>query len=84
MKAAAATAAIVAVSASLGACTVVEPAPRYHHPAVVYAQPVEPPAGVAVIGPTYVSPGPEWAWRYHPRYGWGWYNPHAGWHRGWR
>jgi len=34
----------------LGACVSYVPSP-------------EPPAGVAVIAPTYASPGPGWAWR---------------------
>lgn len=42
------------------------------------------PAGVAYIEPTYVRPGPGYAWNYHAQYGWGWYHPQYGWHRGWR
>ncbi|HXE21720.1 MAG TPA: hypothetical protein VN617_05235 [Rhodoferax sp.] len=77
--------AIVIAAASLSACVVAPVgygAPGYVAPA--YVEPVAPPVGVVVIGPTYASPGPDWAWRYHPRYGWGWFNPHRGWHRGWR
>jgi hypothetical protein len=37
-----------------------------------------------VIAPTYDSPGPGYLWRAHPVYGWGWYHPELGWHRGWR
>ena len=70
------------VAASLSAC-VVAPVPPPGAPAA-YVAPVEPPVGVAIVGPTYASPGPGWAWRYHPHYGWGWYHPHIGWHRGWR
>ncbi len=43
-----------------------------------------PPAGVVYVAPTYASPGPGWAWEYHPTYGWGWRHPQYGWHRGWR
>ena len=78
----AAIAAALAAAASLSACVVAPVGPV--HGAALYAAPIEPPVGVAIVGPTYVSPGPGWGWRYHPRYGWGWYNPHAGWHRGWR
>lgn len=55
----------------------VEPAP----PVVIerYA----PPPGVVYVEPNYAMPAPGYAWRYHPRYGWGWYHPRYGWHRGW-
>ena len=72
--------AAILVAVSLSAC-VVAPA---DYTGAAYVEPVAPPVGVAVVAPTYVSPGPGWAWRYHPRYGWGWYNRHRGWHRGWR
>lgn len=71
MKRSLAIVATLVATSILGACVSYVPSP-------------EPPAGVAVIAPTYASPGPGWAWRYHARYGWGWYNPHVGWHRGWR
>ncbi len=60
---------------------VVAPAPRpyYGGPGPVV---VEPP--ILSVTPTYVSPGVGWVWMRHPRYGYGWYNPHRGWHRGWR
>jgi len=75
----------ILLTATLGGC-VVAPAPYYgrgpyYAPAVgaVYA----PPAGVVYVAPTYAIPGPGYSWRYHPRYGWGWWHPHYGWHRGW-
>lgn len=40
------------------------------------------PVGVSVA-PTYVAPGPGWYWAHHGYYGWGWYHPVYGWHRGW-
>ena len=46
----------------------------------IYAAPV----GVAYVAPTYEVPGPGYAWRYHPNYGWGWHHPYYGWHRGWQ
>ena len=79
------TSAIVLAAASLSAC-VVAPAgygtPGYAGAA--YVEPSAPPVGIAVVAPSYASPGPGWAWRYHPRRGWGWFNPHRGWHHGWR
>ncbi len=76
--------AIVLAAASLSAC-VVAPAgygtPGY---AAAYVEPSTPPIGLAFVAPTYATPGPGWAWRYHPRRGWGWFNPHRGWHHGWR
>ncbi len=42
------------------------------------------PAGVVYVGPTYGIPGPGYGWAYHGNYGWGWYHPGYGWHRGWR
>jgi len=38
---------------------------------------------VAVVRPAYPIPGPGYLWRLHPTYGWGWYHPRLGWHRGW-
>ncbi len=73
----------VALAASLGGCVVAAgpgPAPAPY----AYTQPVAPPVGVAYVGPTYAVPGPGYAWRWHPRYGWGWWHPRYGWHRGWR
>jgi hypothetical protein len=43
-----------------------------------------PPPGVVYVAPTYPTPGPGYAWSYHGNYGWGWYHPGRGWHRGWR
>ena len=42
------------------------------------------PPGTVYVGPTYVIPAPGYAWRFHASYGWGWYHPRYGWHRGWR
>lgn len=50
----------------------------------VVAAPPGHPAGVAYIAPTYAIPAPGYEWRYHRTYGWGWWHPHYGWHRGWR
>ena len=41
------------------------------------------PAGVAYVAPTYAIPGPGYGWAYHPHFGWGYYHPGWGWHRGW-
>ena len=65
-----------AALAALSGC-IVAPAP-VPPPGVVV------PAGVVYVGPTYATPGPGYAWRYHAHYGWGWYHPEYGWHRGWR
>lgn len=43
---------------------------------------VEPP--IVSVTPTYASPGIGFVWMRHPRYGYGWYHPQHGWHRGWR
>lgn len=51
---------------------------------VVAPRPVDAPPGVVYVGPTYASPGAGYEWRYHHTYGWGWYSPRYGWHRGWR
>ena len=67
------TAAIV-----LSGC-VVAPAPGYRYGADGYSAP----AGVVYVAPDYAAPGPGWGWRYHAQYGWGWYHPEHGWHRGW-
>ncbi|SCX70326.1 hypothetical protein [Variovorax sp. EL159] len=59
--------------------------PVYVAPRVVVARPVYvAPAGVVYVRPTYAIPGPGYVWHYHVHYGWGWYHPHYGWHRGWR
>lgn len=58
---------------------VVAPAPiRVVAPPNVVAPP-----GVVYVGPAYALPGPGYVWVHHPRFGWGWHHPHAGWHRGW-
>ena len=56
---------------------VVRPRPVIVEPAYVA------PPGVVYVRPTYVMPGRGYLWRYHARYGWGWYHPAYGWHRGW-
>ncbi len=53
-------------------------APAYGDPAYVA------PPGVVYVAPTYAMPGPGYLWQFHVRYGWGWYHPSHGWHRGWR
>jgi hypothetical protein len=70
--------ACVLALASLGACAVVA---RPNGTAVI--EPIEPPIGVAVVPAPAVVPGPGYAWRYHPHYGWGWWHPGHGWYR-WR
>ncbi len=62
---------------ALSGCIVAPPPPPR---AVAY----EPPPGVVYVEPTYAAPGVGWEWRYHARYGWGWYHAQYGWHRGWR
>lgn len=42
------------------------------------------PPGAVYVAPTYVMPYPGYSWRFHASYGWGWYHPRHGWHRGWR
>jgi hypothetical protein len=73
-----ALAGIAAILAASGC--VVAPAHEYRYGADGYYAP----AGVAYVAPTYESPGPGWGWRYHEKYGWGWYHPEYGWHRGWK
>jgi hypothetical protein len=80
---------------ALGGCVVAPPPPPppIHHrpppPVVVEPAPpvvierYAPPPGVVYVQPSYAMPAPGYAWRYHPRYGWGWYHPRYGWHRGW-
>jgi hypothetical protein len=63
-------------------------------PAPVVVQPGQPvvvpppgvvvPNGVVYVAPTYPAPAVGFIWSYHPVYGWGWFHPHRGWHRGWR
>ncbi len=72
--------------ATVGGC-VVEPAPAPYSAPAAYAAgpgPYAPPPGVAYVAPTYAIPGPGYLWRYHRRFGWGWWHPRYGWHRGWR
>ncbi|MEQ5843928.1 hypothetical protein BWP39_29180 [Paraburkholderia acidicola] len=51
---------------------------------VAPVEPAAPPAGVVYVAPVEVAPAPGYVWRYHARYGWGWWHPHHGWYRGWR
>lgn len=51
---------------------------------VAAPRPGDVPPGVVYVGPTYVSPGRGYEWHYHRGYGWGWWHPRYGWHRGWR
>lgn len=50
---------------------------------VMVVPPAPPPVGVVYVAPSHPAPGPGWAWHHHPRYGWGYWNPGRGWHRGW-
>ena len=67
----------------LSGCVIAPPVIR-----PVYGPVYAPPQGVVYVAPTYVMPGPGYAWQYHEQYGWGWRNPdygrQRGWHRGWR
>jgi hypothetical protein len=69
----------------MSGCVVAPPAVRtvYVGPPVVRPVYVAPP-NVVYIAPAYAIPGQGYEWRYHDRYGWGWYHPANGWHRGWR
>jgi len=72
----------LAVSESVSAGVVVRvPPPVVVAPPAVVVAPAHPRIYVA---PTYRRPARGYAWNYHPRYGWGWYSPRRGWHRGWR
>jgi len=52
---------------------------------VGYAEPpAVAPAGVVYVAPVGVAPAPGYSWRYHAEFGWGWWHPEHGWHRGWR
>ncbi len=74
-------------SAALGGCVVESapgPGPRAYAPAgYVAASAYAPPPNVVYVRPAYASPGAGYIWRYHRRFGWGWWHPHYGWHRGW-
>ena len=74
-------AASAAALTSLSGCYVVPVQPQQQ---MMVQGPVVAPAGVAYVAPTYPMPAIGFSWSFHPRYGWGWYNPHAGWHKGWR
>ena len=41
------------------------------------------PVGVTYVAPAYAVPAPGYYWAHHAHYGWGWYHPVYGWHRGW-
>jgi hypothetical protein len=58
--------------------------PGYGGPPVYGGQGHAPPPAMVYVAPTYVMPGPGYAWQFHGRYGWGWHHPGRGWHRGWR
>lgn len=85
-----ATLAAICATAALSGCVVapvgMEPGyyghgnggPGYGGP--VYAAP----PGVVYVAPTYAMPAPGYAWQFHGRFGWGWFHPSHGWHRGWR
>lgn len=66
----------LALASSLVGCVV---APARVEPVGVYVPP-----GVVYTAPVYPMPAPGYTWRYHEHYGWGWYHPQYGWHRGWR
>lgn len=72
----------LAVSDYVSAAVVVRVPP----PVVVVPPPVvvAPARKPVYIAPTYRRPAHGYVWKYHPRHGWGWYNPRYGWHRGWR
>ena len=42
--------------------------------------PVVPAAGVVVVHPVGVAPGPGYGWRFRETHGWGWYHPRFGWY----
>lgn len=78
-------AAASALALLAGGCVVAPlPPPMHRAPPVVVEPAYVPPPGVVYVAPTYAMPGPGYAWRYHPRYGWGWFHAQSGWHRGWR
>lgn len=61
-------AAAAVLAGSLSGCIVAPARPAY----------VAPP-GVVYVAPTFVAPGPGWAWEYHAQLGWGWHHPQYGW-----
>jgi hypothetical protein len=77
------TAAVIALglaTLALTAC-VIEPV----RPAV-QVRPIydTPRASMIYIAPNYARPAPDYEWRRHEHYGWGWQHPNRGWYRGWR
>ena len=64
---------VALLAVALGGCVVAPVRPAYGAP-----------FGVAYVEPVYAIPGPGYIWAYHGVYGWGWYHPQYGWHRGWR
>jgi hypothetical protein len=72
--------AVIALSASLGACIIAPPRPYYAHAqAGVQVTPVE-----VAPAPYYAMPAPGYIWMNNLSFGWGWHHPNHGWHRGWR
>ena len=74
----------LALASLLAGCIVQPPVVRPVYapqPELVYETP---PPGVVYVAPTYALPAPGFVWRYNARFGWGWYHPQRGWHRGWR
>ncbi len=67
----------IILAAILSGCVVEQP--RY-----AYTRPIAPPPQVVYVQPAYPRPAIGFEWSYHPHYGWGWYHPERGWHRGWR
>lgn len=61
-------------------CVAPAPSPYgYGMPPAAYVGPIAPPAGVTVVAPIGLAPGPHWGWAYHPQLGWGWHHPLMGW-----
>jgi len=70
---------------ALQGCVVAPAQPAYAAaPAYGYTQPVQPGPTVTYVAPTYAAPAVGFYWAFHPRFGWGYYHPQQGWHRGWR
>ena len=71
---------------ALQGCVVAPPPQPVYAPAPAYgyAQPVQPGSTVTYVAPTYAAPAVGFYWAFHPRFGWGYYHPQQGWHRGWR
>jgi hypothetical protein len=79
------TLAVIALSASLGACIIAPPRGYYGNGGGGYAQVGVQVAPVEVApAPYYAQPGPGYIWLNNVSFGWGWRHPNNGWHRGWR